>query len=208
VSFERVTPDVVRTRPFAYRIVDVREPHELEGPLGRIEGADAIPLGEVESRADELLGERPVLFVCRSGKRSASACEMLERRSGRSANLEGGIIAWQRAGLPVERTARESGSAILESLSVWLAQVTGQPAASGRAAVESMLRAAKPDRPNGATDGNAAAGASSLGKGPTQRAVLAVLDALEARLRESGPPADHDLAFAAFRRDAVALSGE
>jgi rhodanese-related sulfurtransferase len=39
--------------------------------------------------------------MCRSGRRSAMAADLLNRRGYRVANLTGGMTAWATAGLPV-----------------------------------------------------------------------------------------------------------
>ena len=60
-----------------YHLIDVREPMELEMD-GNIEGAENIPLGELEERKDEILNqEKPVVVFCRSGNRSGKALEFL-----------------------------------------------------------------------------------------------------------------------------------
>ena len=60
-----------------YQLIDVREPMELEMD-GEIEGAENIPLGEVEDRKDEILSiDKPVVIFCRSGNRSGKALELL-----------------------------------------------------------------------------------------------------------------------------------
>ena len=83
-------------------LVDVREPVELDEE-GRFPDALHIPLGELSRRADELPAESPLLFACRTGSRSAMAADAF-RAAGREAyNLDGGIQAWEAAGLPVER---------------------------------------------------------------------------------------------------------
>ena len=52
-----------------YQLIDVREPMELEMD-GYIEGAENIPLGEVEERKEEILAiDKPVVLFCRSGNR-------------------------------------------------------------------------------------------------------------------------------------------
>ena len=69
-----------------YYLIDVREPLELEMD-GLIEGAQNIPLGEVEDRKDEILSiEQPVVLFCRSGNRSGKALEFLQ-----SEGLENGF---------------------------------------------------------------------------------------------------------------------
>ena len=82
------------------RLVDVREPEELVAD-GRFPGATHIPLGELTQRAAELEGERLVL-ACRSGARSAMAADALRASGWEAYNLDGGILAWQRDGLPLE----------------------------------------------------------------------------------------------------------
>jgi len=85
------------------QILDVREPDEFDGPLGRIQGAKLIPLGDLAKRADELDKERPIVTVCRAGGRSAQATVIL-RRAGFSeiANLAGGMLRWRAQHCPVE----------------------------------------------------------------------------------------------------------
>ena len=83
------------------RLVDVREPEELRDD-GRIPGADHVPLGTLPERAAELAGERLVL-ICRSGSRSGMAADALRASGFEAYNVDGGILAWERAGLPVER---------------------------------------------------------------------------------------------------------
>jgi len=79
-------------------IVDVREAAELSGELGRIDGALHIPIGELKARAAEIPRDKPVVCLCRSGRRSAQACTILEKAGiTELANLAGGMIRW-RAG--------------------------------------------------------------------------------------------------------------
>ena len=65
------------------QIVDVREASEFEGPLGRIPGAELIPLGQLTDRAGELSTDTPIVAVCRAGGRSTQATVIL-KREGRS----------------------------------------------------------------------------------------------------------------------------
>jgi rhodanese-related sulfurtransferase len=82
-------------------LVDVREAAELDED-GRIDGARHIPLGVLSERAQELAGER-ILLVCRSGTRSAMAADALRASGFEAASVDGGILAWERDGLPVVR---------------------------------------------------------------------------------------------------------
>lgn len=85
-------------------VLDVREANEFKG--GRLLNAKHIPLGKLRERVGELerYREKPLVVVCRSGNRSATACSMLGREGFTQVyNLSGGMMAWQKAGLPVER---------------------------------------------------------------------------------------------------------
>ncbi|CAB3729793.1 Hydroxyacylglutathione hydrolase [Paraburkholderia graminis C4D1M] len=85
------------------QIVDVREPDEFNGPLGRIPAARLISLGELATRAAELTKEQPIVTVCRAGGRSAQATVIL-RQAGfdEVANLAGGMLRWRAEGRVVE----------------------------------------------------------------------------------------------------------
>ena len=65
-------------------VVDVREPAEWNGELGRIPGARHLPLGELRARLGELPRDRPIVAVCRSGGRSAEASLILSRPVSRA----------------------------------------------------------------------------------------------------------------------------
>lgn len=83
-------------------LLDVREPHEHA--LGHAPGSVLIPLGQLERRLQEIarFKERPVALICRSGRRSFEAQKILVGVGFDAAvNVEGGMIAWQSAGLPV-----------------------------------------------------------------------------------------------------------
>ena len=85
------------------QVLDVREPDEFTGPLGRIYGAKLIPLGELSGRTGELSKDKPVVAVCRAGGRSAQAVNMLLQAGfERVANLSGGMLRWRAEGGPVE----------------------------------------------------------------------------------------------------------
>jgi rhodanese-related sulfurtransferase len=78
-------------------ILDVREPYELE--RASVDGAIAIPMGEIVERVDEL-PDGTVHVLCHSGARSARVTEYLEQQGRDAVNIEGGIVAWAQAGLP------------------------------------------------------------------------------------------------------------
>lgn len=89
----------------APRVVDVRTAAEVT--RGAIGGAKHIELSTLPSRVAELDSGAPVVLVCQSGARSAQACAYLVQRGFASAcNLDGGIAAWVRAGLPLNGPER------------------------------------------------------------------------------------------------------
>jgi rhodanese-related sulfurtransferase len=85
-------------------VLDVRE--ESEYKAGHLLNARLIPLGKLRERIGELgkYREQPVVVVCRSGNRSGTACAMLNKQGfSQTYNLAGGVIAWQKANLPLEK---------------------------------------------------------------------------------------------------------
>ena len=99
---QRLSPLALHTRLASVSVVDVRQPMEVAG--GRIPGSRCIPLDRIK-RAE--VPEGDLVLVCQSGNRSAQAAALVRRRwPGRTVlDLEGGLEAWQQAGLPVERQA-------------------------------------------------------------------------------------------------------
>ena len=74
-------------------LVDVREPEEYE--LARVEGARLLPLSLFNEWAPTLDPERPTVFLCHHGIRSAQVCAFLARQGFRKIyNLAGGIDRW------------------------------------------------------------------------------------------------------------------
>jgi len=85
------------------QILDVREADEFTGPLGHIDGAVLIPLGQLAARLEELARGRPIVAVCRAGSRSAQAVSILQQAGfSEIANLNGGMLRWRAEGYPVE----------------------------------------------------------------------------------------------------------
>jgi rhodanese-related sulfurtransferase len=78
-------------------LLDVREPGEFAE--ARIDGAVLVPLGQLQARAASL-PDRPTIVMCHSGSRSMAATNYLRSLGRDAVNLDGGIVAWARAGLP------------------------------------------------------------------------------------------------------------
>lgn len=107
-QFKEITPqDVAELSPEARKsvqFIDVREPHEWTGDLGHIPEAQHLPLGQLllQGPPRTLDPRRPVVLVCRSGARSARAAAAVASAGHRDAyNLQGGMIAWNKANLDV-----------------------------------------------------------------------------------------------------------
>ena len=82
-------------------LVDVRDAAEFRE--GHAPGALHVPLGRVGAELERLRSDgRPVAFVCRSGMRSAMATRTAQAAGLQASNIRGGMLAWQRDGLPVK----------------------------------------------------------------------------------------------------------
>lgn len=83
-------------------VLDVREQWEYDE--GHIPGVTLIPMNEVSGRLSEIPTDKPVIVTCRSGNRSGQVTEFLRQQGFDNVhNMEGGILAWEAAGLPVEK---------------------------------------------------------------------------------------------------------
>jgi rhodanese-related sulfurtransferase len=88
-------------------LVDVREPHEHEA--GRIPGARHVEISKLSEAAGGFDPQRPLVFYCHSGGRSAVATQAFRASGFRASNMAGGIAAWAAQGLPLEP---EDGSVV------------------------------------------------------------------------------------------------
>ncbi len=85
-------------------VLDVRESKEYDG--GHVLNSKLISLGSLRERVGELekYRDQPIVVICRSGNRSTMACAMLGKQGFTQVyNLAGGIIAWQKANLPLRK---------------------------------------------------------------------------------------------------------
>ncbi len=98
-------------------LVDVRE--GVEHAEGHLAGAISIPLGEIQQRVGEIDRSQPVVVMCRGGMRGAKAAAELEVLGlAGSRNLEGGLLAWQAAGLPVTGAKRRGSLPLMQQVQV------------------------------------------------------------------------------------------
>lgn len=82
--------------------VDTRDPAAFN--RARLPGATNMPIAEIESRLAELhmLTGQPVLY-CRAGDQTKEVAARLAEQDVPVAFLEGGLLAWEAEGLPVEK---------------------------------------------------------------------------------------------------------
>ena len=77
-------------------MIDVREPYEREA--GHIAGSRHIELVKLSAQADTIERERPVIFYCRVGSRSAMAAKALRGAGFEAYSMAGGLVRWDREG--------------------------------------------------------------------------------------------------------------
>jgi rhodanese-related sulfurtransferase len=80
-------------------LLDVREPDEWQA--GHAPDAMFVPIGQIESRLDELPRDRQILAICRVGNRSAAVVAALNTLGFDAINVAGGMRAWASDDLPV-----------------------------------------------------------------------------------------------------------
>jgi rhodanese-related sulfurtransferase len=80
-------------------LIDVREPYEWEA--GRIDGARHIEMERLASNAETIPRDRPVVFSCRLGARSALAAQAFRAAGWDAWSLRGGLSLWHAEGLPL-----------------------------------------------------------------------------------------------------------
>lgn len=105
-ALHKLSPREVQDRLDAgYAIlVDIRETDEFA--RSHIKGAQSTPLSMWEKAHLNVDPDTDVIFTCRSGIRTAGACDRLAARvKGDAYVLDGGVDAWAKAGLPVETDA-------------------------------------------------------------------------------------------------------
>ena len=91
-------------------LLDVRELNEWEA--GHVDGATHIPMHSLGAAQDALPTDRPILCICRSGNRSGMVTSALERAGYAAENLEGGLLAWVEARLPLVTDDGRPGTVI------------------------------------------------------------------------------------------------
>ena len=85
-------------------VLDVRQPAEWRH--GHIRGSRNIPLLRLKSQLATLPRDKTIITVCASGHRSAAAARTVKRAGHDVENLKGGMHAWTKAGLALDKSKR------------------------------------------------------------------------------------------------------
>lgn len=80
-------------------LIDVRSAQEWRS--GRAPRAKHVPLDQLQTSTAAINKNRPVIAICQSGVRSASAARLLASQGYEAYSLRGGMGAWRKAGEPV-----------------------------------------------------------------------------------------------------------
>lgn len=105
VKYKNISPSELQTRLGRALIIDVRSSDEYAGELGHIQGSHLITLGEnLKPFLQGYNRTEEIVFVCRSGNRSAEASKLgVELGFEKVSNLEGGMLRWNEMKFPVEK---------------------------------------------------------------------------------------------------------
>jgi len=101
-SISELSPAQVFEQKGSIRLIDVRTPEEFSGESGYIEGAELMTLGpQLSGFLKSGNRKERIVFVCRSGKRSAKATEeSLSLGYEATYSMTGGMLDWVAQGLP------------------------------------------------------------------------------------------------------------
>lgn len=104
VSSETASLLMEKVQNNEWLLIDVRSPEEFAE--GHIPGAINMPHNEIESYISQLDDDKDqrIIVYCRSGRRAMLTLETLKARSFTDvSHLEGDMMGWDAAGLPVDR---------------------------------------------------------------------------------------------------------
>lgn len=102
-TFDVISPrDAYASYMLGSILVDVRTPSEVESSAIDLKKIKQIPLEELENRISELPDNQKVVFFSRVGVKGQEAAKVLARHGYHDvAMVDGGVTAWEEAGLPV-----------------------------------------------------------------------------------------------------------
>lgn len=102
-TVQDIVPEELDSKRLNVKLIDVRQPDEFIGELGHIPGAELIPLGALPEHLNQIPKDKTVVFVCRSGGRSARATAFAQQNGYEHVyNLKGGMLRWNELKLETE----------------------------------------------------------------------------------------------------------
>lgn len=100
---EDVTPQEVLEASRLLNLIDVREVSEYTGELGHAPNAELVVLSTLPAKIKSLPSDKPIVFICRSGGRSAQATAFAKSEGFSNVyNMKGGMLLWNQLQLPTE----------------------------------------------------------------------------------------------------------
>ena len=105
---EDVSPDEVNAKISNLAIIDVRSAEEYTGDLGHIRNSKLVTLDTFMDHVDSLPKDKTIVFICKSGRRSANATAIAKDNGFDSVfNMKGGMLLWNEMGLDTEGKSAE-----------------------------------------------------------------------------------------------------
>ena len=99
-----VTPKEVLDQSSELTLIDVREVLEFTGELGHVPGAQLVVLSSLPEKIKSIPREKTIVFLCRSGGRSAQASSFAKANGFSDVyNMQGGMLLWNQLQLPTEK---------------------------------------------------------------------------------------------------------
>lgn len=99
-----VAPEEVSKMRSGVHLIDVRGADEFVGELGHVAGSELIVLNTIPEKIETFPKDEPIVFICRSGGRSARATAYAKELGfSQVYNMRGGMLLWNSLGLQVEK---------------------------------------------------------------------------------------------------------
>ena len=99
-----ISPQEVLENAPQLTLIDVREVTEYTAELGHIENSTLIILHSLPEKLNSIPTDKPVVFVCRSGGRSAQASSFANHQGMKNTyNMQGGMLAWNQLQFPIKK---------------------------------------------------------------------------------------------------------
>ncbi len=99
-----VEPTEVLENATALKLIDVREADEFIGELGHVDTSELIILNTIPEKINSLPKDQTIIFICRSGGRSAQATAFAQSKGFTDVyNMRGGMLAWNHQQLPTRK---------------------------------------------------------------------------------------------------------